>query len=141
MRKLVESSLGNPSKDSSVCCQNHIELVPLLTTGKKFPTKLIYPTDWFPYKVESQQAINEAYLSALEKTLGIRRTEVNLADEWKRTAPIALRNIPIDEYLKNVCQHIRYLLRFLLMVTVVWFLALVLRQLSQLRQVPPRLQG
>ena len=66
------------------------------------PKKLLYPTDWFPYQFKEQQELNEEFLKAIEESLGIQRIEICIADEWKKTAPESLREIPISEYLKNV---------------------------------------
>ncbi|KAF2645931.1 amidase signature enzyme [Massarina eburnea CBS 473.64] len=81
---LVKSSLGSAVSDTS-----------------KLPKKLLYPTDWFPYQSEEQQALTDEFVKAMEEYLGLQRTEICIAEEWKKTAPESLRDIPISDYLKN----------------------------------------
>ena len=66
------------------------------------PTKILYPTDWMPYKMPEQQALNEKFLSAMEAVLGVQHTKINLAAMWKEFPPAAAEDKPIAEYLENV---------------------------------------
>lgn len=96
----------------------------------KLPSKIVYPLDWMPQKNEIARQSSEEFLQILEGTLGVKRTEVRLAEEWTRTAPEDVRDIPISEYLKNVCAAITNLLLVsktaLTHLTLVWLLSLIL---------------
>jgi len=70
------------------------------------PTRLLYPTDWFPVANGSQQKMNEAFLQALEESLGIKHTKVSLIDEWSRSAPDPYRNLTLREFLGKSANHI-----------------------------------
>lgn len=50
---------------------------------------------------ESQQAMQEAFLAALESYLGVNHTKVNLAETWEMTGP-AERVTPLKDFLKKV---------------------------------------
>ncbi|KAM4060528.1 amidase [Hirsutella rhossiliensis] len=56
------------------------------TAGKK-PTKLIYPTDYWPVADEASQRVFEAFITRVEGFLGVKRTNISLADTWKKTRP------------------------------------------------------
>lgn len=55
-----------------------------------------------PQEDEAARQFSEGFFKAIENVLGITRTEICLADEWKRSAPEAVRDIPSAEYLKDV---------------------------------------
>ncbi|PKK51861.1 hypothetical protein CI102_5878 [Trichoderma harzianum] len=59
------------------------------TQGKIYekPTKLIYLTDYWPVNHEESQMVMESFIVRVEKFLGVNRTNINLADTWKRTRP------------------------------------------------------
>ncbi|QYT05271.1 Amidase domain-containing protein [Trichoderma simmonsii] len=59
------------------------------TQGKIYekPTKLIYLTDYWPVNHEESQMVMESFIVRVEKFLGVNRTNINLADTWKRTHP------------------------------------------------------
>ncbi|KAF1954360.1 amidase signature enzyme [Byssothecium circinans] len=70
------------------------------------PKRLIYPMDWYPVANEAQQKMNEAFLQALESSLGIQHTRISLLEEWSRTAPENLRNTALTEYLGMSAIHV-----------------------------------
>ncbi|KAL7914159.1 amidase signature domain-containing protein [Trichoderma velutinum] len=50
-------------------------------------TKLIYLTDYWPVNHDESQKVMENFITRVESFLGVNRTNINLADTWKRTRP------------------------------------------------------
>ncbi|KAK4452746.1 amidase signature domain-containing protein [Podospora aff. communis PSN243] len=71
------------------------------TLSTKLPNKILYPTDWMPYKMPEQQQLNEKFLAAMEDVLGVKHTKINLASMWKESPPAAAEGKSIAEYLEN----------------------------------------
>ncbi|KAJ5414878.1 hypothetical protein N7509_000212 [Penicillium cosmopolitanum] len=69
---------------------------------RKLPIRILYPTDWFPYKNPAQQQMTEEFVGILEELLGVTRTNISLKDEWTRSAPENFRQIPITEFLYDI---------------------------------------
>ncbi|KAM0467068.1 hypothetical protein ACHAPV_000582 [Trichoderma viride] len=59
------------------------------TEGKIYekPSKLIYLTDYWPINHEESQRVMESFVKRVESFLGVNRTNINLANTWKRTRP------------------------------------------------------
>ncbi|KAK4447245.1 amidase [Podospora aff. communis PSN243] len=57
-----------------------------------WPTKLLYPSEWFPVANKEQQQMNLEFLKALENYLGLKHTKFSVEEEWKRTGPEHLRD-------------------------------------------------
>ncbi|KAI8652658.1 C2H2-type domain-containing protein [Fusarium keratoplasticum] len=76
-----------------------------LSTGNKLselpPTKILYPTDWLPYKIDGQQRLNEDFLAAMEQVLGVQHTKVSLTQLWEESPPVEAQGKSIAEYLEN----------------------------------------
>ncbi|CAG9984813.1 unnamed protein product [Clonostachys byssicola] len=72
------------------------------TYNKTFmnPTKLIYPTDYWPVKDEPSQKLFEAFITKVEDFLGVKRTRISLADLWNESRP-AYTDESIVQYLKH----------------------------------------
>ncbi|KAI0111137.1 putative glutamyl-tRNA amidotransferase subunit A [Nemania sp. FL0031] len=51
------------------------------------PTKLIYPTDYWQVDDEASQQAFESFITRIENFLGVKRTEISIADMWKETRP------------------------------------------------------
>jgi hypothetical protein len=68
----------------------------------QFPKKIIYSTDWLPQENKVARELNEQFFKIIEDSMTIKRMKVSIADEWHRSAPEAVQNTPISEYLKNV---------------------------------------
>lgn len=68
------------------------------------PTRIIYPTDWYPLPNLNQQTMTMAFVKALENYLDIHVTELSILKEWARTSPEHLRNTSLIDYLGMVCK-------------------------------------
>ncbi|CAH0051726.1 unnamed protein product [Clonostachys solani] len=66
----------------------------------KNPTKLIYPTDYWPVKDEPSEKLFEAFITQVEDFLGVKRTRISLADLWNESRP-ADTDETIDQYLNH----------------------------------------
>lgn len=71
-------------------------------TDREQPTKILYPTDWLPYKIDGQQRMNEDFLAAMEQVLGVQHTKVSLTKLWEEFPPVEAQGKSIAEYLENV---------------------------------------
>ncbi|KAK3382131.1 amidase signature domain-containing protein [Lasiosphaeria ovina] len=69
------------------------------------PTRILYPTDFFPIANGPQQAIQDEFqdefLGALENYLQVPHTRMSLAEEWAETGPAECRDIPLREYMEK----------------------------------------
>lgn len=45
----------------------------------------------------------ESFIQNLEVYLGVRRTEISLADMWRDSRPDSAEGIELSEYLETVC--------------------------------------
>ncbi|KAJ5116053.1 hypothetical protein N7456_000401 [Penicillium angulare] len=70
-------------------------------TAFQRPTRILYPTDFYPMKNAQQQTMNEAFLHALESYLGVKHQKISLIEEWAKTGPAQGRETPLDEYMRN----------------------------------------
>nr|ODN88537.1 hypothetical protein L204_06392 [Cryptococcus depauperatus CBS 7855] len=52
-----------------------------------WPTRILYPTDWFPVNDVRQQRMNDAFVKALEDLLGVTHTKISLTEEWTKSCP------------------------------------------------------
>ena len=86
---------------SSATTDDHDDCAVSIDT-RKWPEKIIYPTDWFPVKDEGQQKMVEAFLEALEQVLGVTHTKISLEEEWARSGPDGLRDQILEHYLDKV---------------------------------------
>jgi hypothetical protein len=77
----------------------------LFVTDRNFPdkkpTKLLYPTDYWPVPDGASQNVFDNFIVRLERFLDIERTTVNLGELWLRTIPEGV-NTPVEEYFSHV---------------------------------------
>jgi hypothetical protein len=66
------------------------------------PKTMLYPKDYLPTLNAAQTAVIESFIRDLEVELGVTRTEVSLAEEWKNSRPIDVQIDDLSEYLKEV---------------------------------------
>ncbi|KAL3419102.1 glutamyl-tRNA(Gln) amidotransferase [Phlyctema vagabunda] len=67
----------------------------------ELPTKILYPTDFFPHDDAQQQAIIERFLSVLENYLGKKRVSFNIAEEWAKDPPPEANSKSLSEYTEK----------------------------------------
>ncbi|KAH6694856.1 putative amidase [Leptodontidium sp. MPI-SDFR-AT-0119] len=67
----------------------------------EFPTKIIYPTDFFPHEDKEQQAMVESFVSILETFLGTKRVLIGISDLWDADPPIKAKGRKIKDYLEK----------------------------------------
>ncbi|KAB8339253.1 hypothetical protein FH972_022187 [Carpinus fangiana] len=70
-----------------------------LKDSRNYPTRIIYPTDFFPHSDSNHQAMVEEFIKILEKFLGTKRTVVTISDEWDGDPPEAASGKPLKTYL------------------------------------------
>lgn len=64
--------------------------------------KLLYPSDYLPTPNPAQTRLIDKFVTGLESALQISRTNVSLADLWKRDCPDGAEHEDIAEYLETV---------------------------------------
>lgn len=71
---------------------------------KPLPTRILYPTDFFPLADPEQQSLYESFVQKLETLLRVKRIEVDLAQLWKDQPPSesSAADVPLQEYMKRV---------------------------------------
>lgn len=57
-------------------------------------------TDYWPVHHEESQRVMESFVMRVESFLGTNRTNINLADTWKRTRPVGT-----DESISKYFHH------------------------------------
>ncbi|KAI9670069.1 MAG: hypothetical protein M1817_004549, partial [Caeruleum heppii] len=114
----LRSSLGSTSTKGIVASSRSFDVVGLMgrdlqslhhlaassldvKESRKFPTKILYPTDLFPHSDPTQQAMVDQYVAALETYLGTKCTKFSLIDRWAQCPPHEAGGKAIKEYLSN----------------------------------------
>ncbi|KAF2489454.1 putative glutamyl-tRNA amidotransferase subunit A [Lophium mytilinum] len=69
------------------------------------PTKLLYPTDYWPVQDSKSQTVFEEYIQKLEKFLDVERTPVDLGKLWKESNP-AETDESLEDYLNHVFEWV-----------------------------------
>jgi len=65
----------------------------------RFPTRILYPLDFFPHSNPKHQAMVDEFISVLENFLGTKRHELSIAERWAQCPPNGLENQPLKKYL------------------------------------------
>lgn len=70
-----------------------------------FPSKIIYPLDFFPHSNPTHQAMVDEFFGVLESFLGTKRVEISLAERWDQCPPPEANGKPLKQYLSKVRSH------------------------------------
>lgn len=70
-------------------------------TRLKKPTKLIVPTDYWPVTDAESQKVFDSFIAKIERYLGVSKTEMNLADSWKKSNSENTSET-LEDYFKHV---------------------------------------
>lgn len=70
--------------------------------SKTFPSKILYPLDFFPHSNKIHQAMVDQFTSILENFLGTKRVEFSIAERWAQCPPKAAEGKPLKEYLAKL---------------------------------------
>jgi hypothetical protein len=73
-----------------------------LKSSRKYPAKILYPTEFFPHSNAQQQAMVDEYVSVLESFLGTKKTVFSLAERWSQCAPTEAEGLGLRDYLGSV---------------------------------------
>jgi len=74
----------------------------LPNTLPKFPTSIVYPTDYLPVKNPKQQKIIDDFIADLESTLGFKHTKVSFQKLWNLNPPAEAKGLKLEEFMKDV---------------------------------------
>ncbi|KAJ5726505.1 uncharacterized protein N7483_007862 [Penicillium malachiteum] len=66
-----------------------------------FPSKIIYPLDFFPHSNPTHQAMVDEFGGVLETLLDTKRVEISLAERWDQCPPAEANGKPLREYLSK----------------------------------------
>ncbi|KAK2603985.1 MutS protein msh4 [Conoideocrella luteorostrata] len=75
------------------------ENIPQMFSG--FPSKILYPSEFYPLANAKQQALTEEFISILEDFLGVKRTPFSFAEEWERNPPKEAEGLPLLQYTER----------------------------------------
>lgn len=67
-----------------------------------FPSKIIYPLDFFPHSNPQHQAMVDEFVEILENFLGTKRVEISIAERWEKCPPLEANGKPLKQYLSKV---------------------------------------
>lgn len=68
-----------------------------------FPSKILYPSEFYPLTNAKQQAFMEEFIVTLEDFLGVQRTPFSFAEEWNKNPPVEAKGLPLLKYTEKVC--------------------------------------
>ena len=68
----------------------------------RFPSKILYPLDFFPYSDRKHQAMVDEFVGVLERFLGAKRMEFSIAERWEKCPPREAEGKPLKQYLAKV---------------------------------------
>ena len=71
-------------------------------SSTRFPSKILYPLDFFPHSNEKHQAMVDDFISILERFLGTKRVEFSIAERWAKCPPPEAQGKSLKEYLPKV---------------------------------------
>ena len=74
----------------------------VLSNFVQAPNAILYPKDYLPTINAAQTEVIDSFVKDLENELGIARTEISLAEEWKKSRPASVQESDVNEYLKEV---------------------------------------
>jgi hypothetical protein len=77
-----------------------------LLTRDKFPTSIIYPSDYLPTVNQDQQAIIDLFVQDLEASLGLIHTKLSFKSLWDESPPEAAMGQGLEEFMKDVSESV-----------------------------------
>ncbi|KAJ5480157.1 hypothetical protein N7530_005666 [Penicillium desertorum] len=66
-----------------------------------FPSKIIYPLDFFLHSNPHHQAMVDELVGVLESFLGTKRVNISLAERWEQCPPSEANGKPLKQYLSK----------------------------------------
>jgi hypothetical protein len=73
-----------------------------LKPSRKYPAKILYPTEFFPHSNTLQQAMVDEYVSVLESFLGTKRENFSLVERWSQCPSAEAEGIGLRDYVGSV---------------------------------------
>ncbi|KAI8628594.1 putative amidase [Xylariaceae sp. FL1651] len=70
-------------------------------TFSGFPTKILYPREFYPLVNLEHQALVEEFVRMLEKFLGTKRVPFSFVDEWEKNPPKEAQGMPLLKYTEK----------------------------------------
>ncbi|RKL49535.1 hypothetical protein BFJ72_g994 [Fusarium proliferatum] len=67
----------------------------------KFPTKILYPKEFYPLANAEQQALTDEFVKILEEFLGVKRTPFSFVKEWEKNPPQGAGSLPLLKYTEK----------------------------------------
>ncbi|KAM7205138.1 amidase [Naviculisporaceae sp. PSN 640] len=67
----------------------------------KESVKILYPSDYLPTPNAAQTELIDKFVSGLEQALSVRKTEISLAEQWKKDTPDGPEHGDIAVYLEK----------------------------------------
>ncbi|KAF4954898.1 hypothetical protein FGADI_5000 [Fusarium gaditjirri] len=96
----IVGQFGRSLDDLHFIVSHTFENIPQDFSG--FPTKILYPKEFYPLVNPEQQALTEEFITILEDFLGVKRTPFSFVEEWEKNPPQEAGGLPLldfrDEY-------------------------------------------
>ncbi|KAF5614520.1 D-mandelate dehydrogenase [Fusarium sp. NRRL 25303] len=67
----------------------------------EFPTKILYPKEFYPLANVEQQALTDEFVKILEDFLGVKKTPFSFVEEWENNPPHGAGSLPLLEYTEK----------------------------------------
>ncbi|RWA09516.1 hypothetical protein EKO27_g5579 [Xylaria grammica] len=74
--------------------------------SSKPPTKILYPTDWYPLENPDQQRLNEEFLRDLERFTGTQHSKISMSDEWSQSCPEEYKGVTLKDLLATTSEQL-----------------------------------
>ncbi|KAH7305028.1 amidase signature domain-containing protein [Stachybotrys elegans] len=68
---------------------------------RQFPSKILYPVEFYPLADAKQQALSEEFIGMLENFLGVKRTLFSFVEEWNKNPPKEAQGMPLLKYTEK----------------------------------------
>ncbi|KLO88509.1 Uncharacterized protein LW93_3878 [Fusarium fujikuroi] len=66
-----------------------------------FPSKILYPKEFYPLANAEQQALTDEFVKILEDFLSVQRTPFSFVEEWEKNPPHEAGGLPLLEYTEK----------------------------------------
>ena len=68
----------------------------------KFPAKILYPSDFFPYSDKQMQTITNEFIALLEGHLKVKKLSLSISERWTLCPPDEAGEKSLSEFLAKV---------------------------------------
>ncbi|CVK99416.1 related to D-mandelate dehydrogenase [Fusarium mangiferae] len=66
-----------------------------------FPSKILYPSEFYPLADKEQQALTDEFVKVLEDFLDVKKTPFSFVEEWEKNPPRDAGGLPLLKYTEK----------------------------------------